>query len=211
MNKLFLGFLVLFLSVPAMAQAGKFTREQISLLNGAQDYLARIKTIRANFIQINPESTIVSSGELLIAKPGRLKMAYATPFKIDYYIINDDLLQYDHDLDEITRGAAPENPMKILLYNDVTLSQNPLMDITNITDDGKTFSIFMLNRTTELREVTGLILKFYKNPIEILAIERIDNEGNKTSTNLTSVKINQEISPEDIAFRKPKAAYPSQK
>jgi outer membrane lipoprotein-sorting protein len=189
----------------------KFSSEQILLLNMAQDYLAKIKTLEANFVQINPDNSLVSSGKFLISKPGRLKMSYYSPFKIDYYVSGDNLLQYDHDLDEVTRGEAPENPLKILLYDKVTLANNSLMQVTNIVDEGQSFSVFLVSRTESLREITGLILKFRKTPIEVMSIQRVDNEGNRTSTDLTAVKLNPVIADEDINFIRPKSAFPKSK
>ena len=195
---------------PANAQERPvFSKQQAALLNVAQDYLARVKTVRANFVQINPGTSVVSSGEIFIAKPGKLKMAYASPFAIDYYVNGDNLMQYDHDLDEVTRAQAPENPLKILLYDDISLTRNDLMDVTNVVDDRDNFSVFLLNKTEDVREITGLILRFRKTPTELLGIERVDNEGNKTETSLTSIKVNGRIEDSVFAFKRPKAAFPN--
>lgn len=210
MKKVFTLAALLLLSVPAMAvQQVSFNKKQVELLNLAQDYLARIKTVKANFIQVNPESTMVSSGEIYIAKPGRLRMTYNEPFKIDYYINDDNILQYDTDLDEVTRGEAPDNPLKVLLYDDITLTNNDIMDVSNVVEDGQVFYIFMLNRTDEVREISGLILKFKKSPTELMGIQRVDYEGNKTETSLTGVVTNINIDDSTFTFKKAKKAYPS--
>jgi outer membrane lipoprotein-sorting protein len=199
----------LFLSYPALAETQvRLNAEQVALLTDAQDYLAKVKTLKASFVQINPSSNIVSSGKFALSKPGRLKMSYSEPYRIDYYVNDDDLIQYDHDLDEVTRGSAPENPLKLLLYSDVSLSRNDIMNVTNVTDDGLTFSVYMLNKADKIREISGFILKFNKTPIEMLSIGRIDYAGNNTSTNLSATSVNGDIDDDEFVFKKPKRAYP---
>ncbi len=212
MNKLLVLIILVFTSTKAFSQEQiRFDSKQVTLLNLAQDYLARVKTVKANFIQVNPESSIVSSGEIYISKPGKLRMSYSSPFGIDYYINDDKILQYDHDLDEVTRGEAPENPLKVLLYDNLTLANNDLMSVTNVVEDGQVFFVFMLNKVEEVREISGMILKFRKSPVELIGIQRVDYEGNKTETNLTSVTVNQPLDDSKFLFKKPRTAYPSSK
>lgn len=216
MKKIFLTFLIsLFFVTAANAQESeqkqgkKISQRQIEVLNLAQDYLSKIRSFRANFIQVNPESSLVSSGEIIFSKPGKLKMSYSEPFKIDYYINDNDVTQYDHDLDEVTRGDAPENPLKILLYDGVTLVRNDFLSLSNITEDANTINIFMVNKTSDLKEISGLILKFNKLPLQLSGIERVDNEGQRTETNFTSVEINTEINDSEFVFRRPRAEFPN--
>ncbi len=202
--------LILFFAHLASAeQAISLNSHQHELLDQAQDYLAKVRTIKANFVQINPGSTMVSSGKIMISKPGQLKMSYAEPYRIDYYVNDDDLTQYDHDLDEVTRGEAPDNPLKVLLYNDLTLENNDIMTVTNVTDEGKSFTVYLLNRAEEVREISGLILKFKKMPLELFSVGRVDYEGNNTQTNFSSVTINEKIEPSELTFRKARKNFPN--
>jgi len=200
---------LLLTSAPSYA-ATKLTKDQQQLIDNAKDYLAKVKTISARFIQTNPGNAEISSGEIFISKPGHLKMSYTEPFQIDYYVNDSDLTQYDHELDEVSRGSAPNNPLKILLYDGVNITNNELMEVTNVTDDGNNFSIYLLTKNKDIREISGLVLKFRKLPIELAGIERVDSEGNKTETNFSSVEINKEINSSVFNFVKPKAAFPKQ-
>ncbi len=200
-------------TMPATAQQERrgFSIEQVELINLAQDYLAKVRTLKANFIQVNPRPSMISSGEILLSKPGKLKMSYSKPYKIDYYITGDRLLQYDHDLDEVARGSAPDNPLKILLYDKISLTNNELMNVTHVVDMGQTFNIFMVNRTDNIRDVTGLILKFRKKPLQLTGVERVDHESNKVETNFTAVTINENIDDSAFVFKRPRKAYPTTK
>jgi outer membrane lipoprotein-sorting protein len=216
MKKIFFTLLISFLfsnSVNAQEseqkQGKSITQRQVEVLNIVQDYLSKVRSFRANFIQVNPESSLVSSGEIIFSKPGRLKMSYSEPFKIDYYINDNDVTQYDHDLDEVTRGDAPENPLKILLYDGVTLVKNDFLSLSNITEDANTINIFMINKTSDIKEISGLILKFNKLPLQLSGIERVDNEGQRTETNFTSVNINVDIEDSEFVFRKKRAQFPN--
>ena len=205
-------FAIIFGQKSAKAEIpANFTKEQIFLLQTAEDYIASLRTFQANFLQVNPGSTAISSGEIIISKPGQLKMSYAAPFEIDYYINGDNVTQYDRDLDEVSRGIAPDNPLKVLLYDGVLLAKNDIMNVSNIVDYGDRFDVFMLNKTNSLREITGLILKFEKTPIGLIGIERVDLEGNKTETNFTSINVNKEIDDSELRFKREKPSYPSQR
>jgi outer membrane lipoprotein-sorting protein len=216
MKKLFFTLIIglLFVS-PAHSQEAhkregkKISQRQFEVINIVQDYLSKVRSFRANFIQVNPESSLISSGEIIFSKPGKLKMSYSEPFKIDYYINDNNVLQYDHDLDEVTRGEAPENPLKILLYDGVTLVKNDFLSLANVTEDANTINIFMVNKTSDLKEISGLILKFNKLPFQLSGIERVDNEGQRTETNFTAVQINTEIEDSEFVFRRPRQEFPN--
>ena len=212
MKKFLLLLALVIVSVASASSAQttiKLNKQQLDLLNTAQDYLAKVQTIKANFVQINPSSSVVSSGNIMISKPGKLKMSYSEPYRIDYYINNDSLVQYDHDLDEVTRADAPENPLKVLLYDGITLANNELMNVTNVTDEGKSFTVYLLNKAETVREISGLILKFKKMPVELFSIGRVDYEGNNTQTNFSAIETNKEISDSEFSFKKQRKAFPN--
>jgi hypothetical protein len=83
------------------------------------------------------------------------------------------------------------------------------MKITNVTDNGATFTIYLSNSAPIIREVSGLILKFKKNPVALLSIGRVDYEGNNTQTDLSAVDINDKIDSSVFIFKKPKKAFPN--
>ncbi|HCR85099.1 MAG TPA: hypothetical protein DIV86_00315 [Alphaproteobacteria bacterium] len=188
----------------------KMSSEEIKLLNLAQDYLDKIKTIEASFIQFNPGSDI-ANGVFLLSKPGKLKMSYSTPFRIDYYINDNNLIQYDWDLDEVSRGSAPENPLKILLYQGLRLANNDLLEVADIIDESSNFNIYLVTRSEEITEISGMILKFNKMPLELSGVQRVSNDGKKTDITFSSVKINQPVDNSLLIFNRPKAKYPNSK
>lgn len=201
-----------FTGVSLARELQKMTANDIKLLNLAQDYLDKIKTIEASFIQFNPGSEgEIANGQFYLSKPGHLKMSYSTPYRIDYYINDSDLIQYDWDLDEVSRGSAPENPLKVLLYQGLRLADNNLLQIADIVDSGNSFDLYMVTKSEEVTDITGMILKFNKLPLELTGIQRVNNDGKKTDINFSSLKINELIDESVFAFKRPKAKYPNSK
>ena len=126
-------FTILLLTVASNSNAQEdglvLSKEKTKLLMDAQAYLSSIKTLKANFIQTNPDGLPISEGQFFIDKPGKLVLKYTRPFNIYYYIIDDSFIQYDADLDQVTRASAPDNPLRVLLYDDITFYDNNIMDI----------------------------------------------------------------------------------
>lgn len=213
LGKLSVALILSLLVLPPQANSKtilQLNNNELNLLNLAQDYLDKIKTFKANFIQFNPRADI-ANGTFYLSRPGQLKMSYSSPFRMDYYISNDDLIQYDWDLDQVSRGSAPENPLKVLLYQGVSLKNNDLMEVTQVLDTGKTFNIYLATKSDEITEITGMILKFQKLPVELVGIQRLNNEGEKTDVTFSTIEMNKKIDEEVFEFSRPKAKYPGRR
>lgn len=208
MKNLYL-FLIFFLLNITNAEAKKFSNDQLDLLSSAQIYMNNLQDVTARFIQFNPENSAIINGELYILRPGKLMMRYVAPYRIDYFIIDDNFVQYDYDLDQVTRADANKSPLNILLYKGINLSDNDLLELTNIVDKGSFFEIYFTNKTKDLaEEISGLTLKFSKLPIELTGITRVDSQGNATDLTFSKVRSNVGLEEDLFKFERPKAKYP---
>lgn len=186
-------------------------KESSKLVYQAQDYLSKIKTVRARFAQISPDNLPLSNGHLYISRPGKLMIKYTDPFNLFYYIVDDNFTQYDMDLDQVTRASAPDNPLRVLLYDNIRFYDNKIMSVGGVKDHGEAFSIYLASHNEDYTQITGLVLKFAKNPTKLIAIKRVDSEGNMTSMNLLDVEINTELEDDVFHFVRPKSKYPTSK
>jgi outer membrane lipoprotein-sorting protein len=186
------------------------TQQDVENIMDVQSYLAEIKTLQANFVQVNPNGGPIVNGELFIKKPGKMLIKYKKPFEIDYYIIGDSIIQYDKDIDQVGRAHAEGNPLKILLYDDVMFLNNNLLNVTHVEDVGGKLSIFMATDNEEIEEqISGLVLQFQRNPLSLIAIQRYDQQGNKIDMSFPSLDINTELNDEMFNFVRPKPKYPT--
>jgi len=184
------------------------SKEKTSLLYKAQEYLSSIKTAKGKFLQTNPDELPISDGEIYISKPGKMVLKYTRPYQIYYYIIDDNFLQYDADLDQVTRASAPENPLRVLLYNDIKFYDNNIMDVGGVTETSEDFSVFLATKDKDYTEISGLILTFTKSPISLVEIKRVDAEGNITNLKIAGLRINEPLDKSVFEFSQPKTKYP---
>lgn len=206
---LILAAVLMFTSINTSAEV--YLNERASkMVYNAQQYLSEIKTAKTKFVQLNPENLPISEGELYISKPGRLMIKYTDPFNIFYYIVDDSFIQYDLDLDQVTRASAPENPLRVLLYNNIKFYDNEIMDIGGVKDnENNSFSVYLASKEEDYTQITGLILEFSKDPIKLISIKRVDEEGKLITMRLTNLKTNIELEEEVFQFVRPKPKYPS--
>ncbi len=181
-------------------------------INTAQIYLNKLKTLSANFIQLNPDNSSIVNGDLYLERPGKLLLRYNKPFKMDYFIIHDNFVQYDYDLDQVTRADASGNPLGILLYKGVNLKNNKLLELTNVSSERDFFELYFVNKTDDLSaEIMGLILKFSKLPMQLVSIKRVDEAGKSTELIFSNVKQDEKFDKSIFNFRRPSQKYPKVK
>lgn len=210
MKKLLTILSIVFISTLTLADDKIYlTKENSQLLYAAQEYLSNIKTAKSRFVQINPDNLPISEGQLYISKPGKLMIKYTDPFNLFYYIVDENFTQYDLDLDQVTRASAPDNPLRVLLYSDIKFYDNKIMDVGGVQNHGDSFSVILASKVEDYTAISGLILKFSKNPIKLVGIKRVDEQGNYTSMNLTNFKTNIELDDKVFTFVRPREKYPS--
>lgn len=183
-------------------------KDKQEALKEIQKYLFSIKSAQGKFLQITPRSSIISYGELYLQKPGKLKLQYDEPFRIDYYINDDALTQYDYELEQASYGSVPNSPIRVLLYDGINLLDNELLKIISVELTAQSATVSMVAKSEELSFMTGLVLVFERNPMKLTQITRIDEQGNITKMRLNEFQENIKIDEEIFNFSRPKPKYP---
>ena len=106
---------VVFLTTGSILQADPYSLENIS------QYLKNLKFLKADFAQTNPDETM-SSGIILIKRPGRMRFEYHKPDKTLVLVSAGVLAVFDPKGDE-TPLSYPirNNPISLILKNDLDL------------------------------------------------------------------------------------------
>ena len=117
MVKIFLKLLlfVVFLTTSSILKADPYSLANIS------QYLQNLKILKADFSQTNPDDTI-SSGTILIKRPGRMRFEYNKPDKTLVLVSAGALAIFDPKGDEepITYPIK-NNPISLILKGEVDL------------------------------------------------------------------------------------------
>ena len=113
--KIFYQFYLLILFLPSVVTADPISLEKLTL------YINNIKTLEANFEQINNDNS-VSTGSLFIKKPGKLRMKYEEPNESIVLVSSGFVTIIDLKSNAPPQNFALENsPFRVLLFSDLSL------------------------------------------------------------------------------------------
>ena len=113
--KIFYQFYLLILFLPSVVTADPISLEKLTL------YINNIKTLEANFEQINNDNS-VSTGSLFIKKPGKLRMKYEEPNESIVLVSSGFVTIIDLKSNTPPQNFALENsPFRVLLFSDLSL------------------------------------------------------------------------------------------
>ena len=121
-NLLKLPLLVAFVTTGSILKANPYSLENIS------QYLQNLKILKADFLQTNPDDTI-SSGTILIKRPGRMRFEYDGPDKTLVLVSAGALAIFDSKGDEkpITYPIK-NNPISLILKGEVDLLNSGIVE-----------------------------------------------------------------------------------
>ena len=152
-------------------------------------YLNTLRTVEADITQINGDGSI-STGQLLIKRPGKMRFEYAAP--------NEGLVLVEANAVAIFDGKSnqgPETyplrrtPLSIILADQVNLGRAKM--VTGHSFDGT--ATVVTAQDPEHPEYGNIQLKFTSNPIELRQWIINDGEGGSTTVILGEQKTGHNI------------------
>ncbi len=151
------------------------------------EHLKSLKTMKANFIQTAPSGNI-TTGELLLSRPGRLRFDYDEPAAT--LIVATQGLVYVHDKDLETTDSYPVNktPLKFLLNRRVKTEDAVLTDVLRGQEE---VTLFLESKDEET--VGQIALVFSAPEIELRRWAVIDQSGGMTVVDLDNIKFGEKI------------------
>lgn len=176
MKKMFLGFVMLFLSGNCWANV------DATLVAKAERYLNSVTGLTGDFIQKNKGK--VEYGTFSMLRPGRVRLDYK---KLPIQLMADgaDLYFYDKSLDQITTVPLTSTPAGILVRKKIDLLNSDI-SVVDTQKQGNTFSLKMNLRGQE--GLGNMTVVFNDNPVKLNSWTVVDATGNKTDVIFQNLK-----------------------
>ena len=182
--KIFYRFYLLILFLPSVVTADPISLEKLTL------YINNIKTLEANFEQINNDNSR-STGRLLIKKPGKLRMKYEEPNESVVLVSSGLVTIFDLKSNAPPHNFALENsPFRVLLFSDLSLEMFN-MGVNYDSEESKTILIVkdLKNQNEGYIEIT-----FTHNPIVLEQWLLVNSMEEKIIVKLTNVSLGGNMS-----------------
>ena len=157
-------------------------------LKRIQEYLMDIRSLQANFSQINDTGDIMT-GKLYLKKPGKIRFSYDNPHSLQIVSKQQALLIFDPK----SSGSGPltyplsSTPLGFLIKNDIGTLINESSKSFEIND-----KIFVKIQNPQYR----VSIEFKKNPMSLVGWEFENQIGEIISISLNNIKTNDFISNE---------------
>ena len=163
-----------------------FTSEASSQKNylEVKKYLADLKTLSANFVQIS-ENGDIRKGKIYVNLPGKLRISYEEPNDLLITSMGFWLVVQNRKLKQTNNYPLSKTPLNIFLNQKLDLD-NSNFDIKLYEEEGVVTLKFLKNKEMV---GTSFELFFKTNPVQLKKWEITDELDNKTSVlfqNLTT-------------------------
>ena len=158
-------------------------------------YLNRLSTLKARFIQVSSNGAY-AEGEVLIARPGKLRFDYDPPNPILLIANGLTLLFYDRELKQASFLPLWETPLWFLIREDVTLTDS--VRITAVAQERATIRISLVDEA--LPDAGEVTLVFSDRPLALKKWEILDPQGTLTQVSLVNPQFGVEIDSEAFDY-----------
>jgi len=180
MVKIFLklSLFVVFLTASSILKADPYSLANIS------QYLQKLKILKADFSQTNPDDTI-SSGTILIKRPGRMRFEYNKPDKTLVLVSAGALAIFDAKGDEepITYPIK-NNPISFILKGEVDLLNSEIVANYEVSAEKAVLTI----RDPKKPQLGSVELVFVGTKPQLEKFIIKNENGSSTSISLKDIK-----------------------
>ena len=169
---------VVFLTTSSILKADPYSLANIS------QYLQNLKILKADFSQTNPDGTI-SSGTILIKRPGRMRFEYNKPDKTLVLVSAGALAIFDPKGDEkpITYPIK-NNPISLILKGEVDLLNSAIVAKYKVSAEKAILTI----RDPKKPQQGSVELVFVGTKPELEKFTIKNENGSSTSISLKDIK-----------------------
>lgn len=167
--------LLLLSALPAFADAGDQAAVQ-----GAQDYLNGITTLKARFTQTANDGTQVQ-GDFLLKRPGRMRFQYDKP--VTDFIVADGMMIYYYDGQMKQQSSAPVSKSLADFFLRKNLNLSGDIRVSDVKRDKGLLHLTLVQAKDPLSGSLTLILN--ENPMELKSWRIVDAQGLVTTVSLS--------------------------
>ncbi len=180
---------VAFVAVVLLSAAGpvapgtQFSDAQKAVLDKVSAYLNGIRTMKGNFVQIDPDGS-VEQGDFYIEKPGRMRFEYHPP--VPTLIVSDGttVAVKNNKLKTVDRYPLTDTPLDIILSNGIDLRHNAY--VTGIGEQEG--ALVIRARSSNNRAQGDISIVFAQPELELRQWTIVDSQGLSTTVSLQNVQ-----------------------
>jgi len=161
-------------------------------------YLNGIKTLRTRFLQV-AQNGDTASGELTIARPGRMRFEYDPPQPMMLIADGTFLIYIDRRLEQVTHVLLRNTPVGVLVSENVKLSG--ALTVTRFQRAPGVIRVTVA-KTDDPEEGT-ITLVFADKPLTLRQWIVVDGQGAQTSVTLDDLEYGVPVKPEMFRYEVP--------
>jgi outer membrane lipoprotein-sorting protein len=185
----------LLLLVPVVVEAAAVVPAPLTAQDQAQlqriaGYLNGIRTMSARFQQTAANGG-VSSGRLWVSRPGRMRFEYEHPATLALLADAGFVYQWDKELKQTTKIELRSTPAWFILRDPVNFG--PDVVVTGYQQGGGTIRVSVVEAAHP--DLGSLTMVFTENPLSLRQWTVVDQQGRRTTVNLSDVQIGVALDP----------------
>jgi outer membrane lipoprotein-sorting protein len=185
----------LLLLVPVVVEAAAVAPAPLTAQDQAQlqriaGYLNGIRTMSARFQQTAGNGG-VSSGRLWVSRPGRMRFEYEHPATLALLADAGFVYQWDKELKQTTKIELRSTPAWFILRDPVNFG--PDVVVTGYQQGGGTIRVSVVEAAHP--DLGSLTMVFTENPLSLRQWTVVDQQGRRTTVNLSDVQIGVALDP----------------
>jgi len=194
-----IALLILSGALPATAQLVQLTPENRAELERVNAYLNSIRTLKGNFVQIDPDGQ-VDQGTFALSKPGRMRFEYKPPASTLIVSDGETVAIQNPKLKTIDKYPLSQTPLDLILGDKIDLLHNH--SIVGIDRQKDQFVVKARSRGGKTQGNISLV--FAEPGLELRQWTVVDNQGLSTTVALQNVQIGADVS--NVSFALPQKA-----
>ena len=150
-----------------------------------ETYLNELGSIRARFIQTDSTGSL-AEGRLFLRRPGKLRLDYDPPAKLQIFADGFWLIFVDGELEEANHVPLSATPAHVLLDENIRLADDVM--VTRVERGAQTLRLHLVQ--TEDPDAGTLMLTFTDRPFALRQWTIIDAQGIETRVSLINPEFN---------------------
>ena len=174
----------------SMASAAPLTPHDTLLLQRVAAYMNDISTMTANFQQI-ASSGAVSTGQVWVSRPGRMRFAYNPPDPIVLLADATSVYYFDKQLDQVSKYDLRQTPAWFFLRDPISFGGD--VTVTQFQEVGNVMRVSVVE--TAEPDAGSLTLVFTENPLALRQWIVVDQQGKTTTVSLSGLRFGVALDP----------------
>jgi outer membrane lipoprotein-sorting protein len=185
MLRTFILLLTLLAPVLGAAPAFALTDAESAALKKAETYLNGISTLKARFLQVNPDGGSVE-GDVYLSRPGRMRLVYDPPTPMLLVADGAFLIYVDTEMKDASHIDLNDTPAGILLKENLSFA-DPAVKVNGVKQGAGTAEVTV--SMTKDPAAGKLTLVFSDAPFELRQWRVVDAQNKEVTVTLFDAKL----------------------